>query len=179
MSRIGRAPIVIPAGVTVNVEENHVIVRGKLGELYHPLPGKIGLTIENNIIHVTRSDDSRAERALHGLTRALIANMVTGVSTGFTRDLEIVGVGYRVEQRGVALQFALGYSHKTVVIPPEGITLKAKTLTALSITGIDKQLVGDTAARIRSLRPPEPYKGKGIRYAKEAVRRKAGKTAGK
>lgn len=179
MSRIGRAPITIPDGVTVTVEDNHVIVRGKLGELYRPLPGKIGLTIENKTIHVTRADDSRSERALHGLVRALVANMVKGVSEGFTRDLEIVGVGYRVEQRGPALQLALGYSHKTVVLPPDGITLKAKSVTVLSITGIDKQLVGDTAARIRALRPPEPYKGKGIRYVKEVVRRKAGKTAGK
>lgn len=179
MSRIGREPIAIPDGVTVTVEDKVVTVKGNLGELSHLIPEGIGITIENKIINVTRTNDERGQRSLHGLTRALIANMVRGVTAGFMKELDIVGVGYRVEVRGRALQFALGFSHRIVVFPPEGITFKVKTPTNFSISGIDKGLVGDTAAQIRHLRPPEPYKGKGIKYNTETVRRKAGKTAGK
>lgn len=181
MSRVGRNPIPIPDGVKVDYDaaNRYVCIRGKLGDLERVIPEGISLKMENDTIVVHRTDDSRNQRALHGLTRALLANMVAGVKDGYAKNLEIVGVGYRVEQRGPALQFTIGFSHRVIFFPPDGITLKVNTPTNLSVSGIDKELVGEVAAKIRSIRPPEPYRGKGIKYVDEVVRRKAGKAAGK
>jgi large subunit ribosomal protein L6 len=179
MSRIGRMPIPIPQGVIVDIKGNHVRVQGPRGELVRSFAPDIAITVEEGRIVVRRPSDSRRHRALHGLTRALIANMVTGVSQGFVRRLEIEGIGYRAEKQGQNLVLNIGYSHPVVIEPPEGITFEVdKGYHALSVQGVDKELVGGVAARIRRVRPPEPYKGKGIRYAGEVVRRKAGK-AGK
>ncbi len=178
MSRVGREPLPIPDGVTATMDDRFITVKGKLGELNHTIPEGIDVMQENSVITVTREKDNHRQRALHGLTRALLANMVYGVSKGFKKDLEIVGVGYRCEQRGPALQLSVGYSHRVIFFPPEGIELKAISNTAFSVSGIDKQLVGDTAAKLRAVRPPEPYKGKGIKYVGEYIRRKAGKAAG-
>ncbi len=179
MSRIGRNPIPVPKGVSVTIKEDNVHVKGKLGELNQAIPEGITVALEGGEIVVRRRDDSKPQRALHGLSRALIANMVTGVTTGFNKDLEIVGVGYRAEQRGKSLMLAMGFSHRVAFIPPEGVIIKVTSANTFSVSGIDKQLIGEVAAKIRAVRPPEPYKGKGIKYVGETIRRKAGKAAGK
>jgi len=179
MSRIGKLPIPLPSGVTAAVDGNRVQVKGPRGELARRVHGEMAVTEENGSLVVRRPSDERAHRALHGLTRSLLANMVTGVSEGFRRQLEIEGTGYRADEDGPTLVLFVGYSHPVRIDPPAGITFatenRGKTVT---VHGIDKELVGQVAVRIRSVRPPEPYKGKGIRYADEQVRRKAGK-AGK
>lgn len=179
MSRIGRLPIDIPAGVTVSVDGQDVAVKGPKGELVLTVAKPIEVKVEEGQVLVTRPDDERESRSLHGLTRTLVNNMVTGVTEGYEKKLEIVGVGYRVISKGPKqLEFALGFSHPVIVDAPEGITFNVETQTRFSVQGIDKQLVGEVAANIRKLRKPEPYKGKGVRYSGEHVRRKAGK-AGK
>lgn len=178
MSRIGRLPIPVPAGVEVKVDGNVVSVKGAKGELSHTVASPIQVALEDNTLAVTRPNDERESRSLHGLTRTLIANMITGVTEGYKKNLEIVGTGYRVQAKGADLEFALGYSHPVAVKAPEGITLTVEGPTKLSVSGIDKQQVGEVAANIRKLRRPDPYKGKGIRYAGEVIRRKVGK-AGK
>ena len=180
MSRIGRKPIVIPAGVTVTVDEaaHSVTVKGPKGSLnsnYHPL---MTVKVEGNEVLVTRPNDEPEARSLHGLTRSNIANMVNGVVNGYEKKLEIVGTGYRVTPKGNDLEFALGYSHPINITAPEGITFAVEGANKLTVSGIDKQLVGQVAANIRGLRKPDPYKGKGVRYAGEHIRRKVGK-AGK
>src|SRR5215469_4009130 len=179
MSRIGRLPISVPSGVQVEVKPgNAITVTGPKGTLSRVFPPGLTFTQENGHIIVSRPDDSKSNRALHGLSRTLLANMVQGVKDGFTKTLELQGVGYRVAKVGNNLVFQVGYSHPVQVNPPDGITFAVDGTTRLSVSGIDKQLVGQTAAEIRSIRKPEPYKGKGIRYAGEVVRMKAGK-AGK
>jgi large subunit ribosomal protein L6 len=178
MSRIGKLPIAVPSGVEVTVSGQDVTVKGPKGTLHQTVPQPISVASENGTITVTRPDEEQENRALHGLSRALLANMVTGVSEGFAKKLEIVGVGYRVQARGSNLEFSLGYSHPIVIEPPEGIDFNVESPTRLTVSGIDKQRVGEVAANIRKLRKPEPYKGKGIRYEGEQVRRKVGK-AGK
>jgi len=177
MSRIGRLPITIPAGVSVSVADNgEVTVKGKLGELKGSFHKEISIKEEDGTLVLTRSSEAKEVRALHGLTRALINNMVVGVFEGFAKTLEIVGVGYRVQLAGKNLSFNMGFSHPVEVAPPEGITFESPNNTTIVVKGIDKQLVGQVAANIRGIRPPEPYKGKGIRYQGEHVRRKVGKT---
>jgi large subunit ribosomal protein L6 len=178
MSRIGRSPIPIPSGVDVSVADRHVTVSGPRGSLERDLPGQITARQEDATLLVERPDDERANRALHGLTRSLLNNMVLGVTNGFTKDLEIVGVGYRAIAKGPGqLELALGFSHPVVVDAPAGITFEVPAPTRISVKGIDKELVGQVAANIRKIRKPEPYKGKGVRYAGERVLRKAGKAA--
>jgi large subunit ribosomal protein L6 len=177
MSRIGRAPIPVPDGVTVEIRGQHVSVKGPRGELSHTVVQPIGVRQEDGQLVVTRPSDRGPHRALHGLSRTLIANLVEGVTQGFERRLEIVGVGYRAQLRGQALEIAAGYSHPVTITPPPGITFEVPAPTQIVVRGIDKQAVGQAAAEIRAVRPPEPYKGKGIRYAGEAVRRKVGKRA--
>ncbi len=178
MSRIGRAPIPLPAGVEVTVADARITVRGPRGTLERDLHPDISVRQDDGVLVVERPDDEREHRALHGLTRSLVNNMVIGVTAGFTRELEIVGVGYRATGQGPnRLELALGYSHPVVVEAPEGITFEVPAPTRISVQGNDKQAVGQVAADIRSLRKPEPYKGKGVRYAGEVVRRKAGKAA--
>ena len=179
MSRIGKRPIPVPKNVTVTIEGQRVKVKGPKGELERELHREMALSMENGEIVVTRPSDETAHKSLHGLTRTLIANMVEGVTKGFQKQLEIVGVGYKAEVRPYGLQMALGYSHPIEVRAPKGIKLTASTPTAVTIEGADKEVVGQIAAEIRSLRPPEPYKGKGIKYAGEIIRRKAGKAGGK
>ncbi len=179
MSRIGRLPIPVPTGVDVAIEGRTVKVKGPKGELSHVLAEPI--TADRNEageLVVVRPDDERESRALHGLSRTLVANMITGVSTGYSKTLEIQGTGYRVQAKGSSLEFALGFSHPVVVNPPDGITFRVEKPTQFVVEGIDKQKVGEVAANIRKIRKPEPYKGKGVRYQGEVVRRKAGK-AGK
>lgn len=179
MSRIGKAPIPIPAGVQVQLEDNRVTVKGPKGQLSREIPDPISIQQEAGELRVSRPSDYRTHRALHGLTRALVANMVEGVSQGFMRRMEIEGVGWRAELKGPNLVLSVGYSHPVEVEPPAGITFEVdKGGRTFSVSGIDKELVGEIAARIRRVRPPEPYKGKGIRYEGEKIRRKAGK-AGK
>jgi large subunit ribosomal protein L6 len=180
MSRIGKLPIPVPSGVDVNVAESLVTVKGPKGTLSHSVAAPITIGRgEDGAIEVARPNDERLSRSLHGLTRTLIANMVTGVTEGYEKKLEIVGVGYRVIPKSpTQLEFQLGYSHVIIFDAPEGITFTVETATKFSVQGIDKQLVGEVSANIRKLRKPEPYKGKGIRYAGEQVRRKVGK-AGK
>jgi large subunit ribosomal protein L6 len=178
MSRVGRSPIKIPEKVKVEIDGLHVTVRGPGGELSRDISPDVDLRFEDGQILVSRRSDAPSQRALHGLTRALIANMVIGVDAGFSKMLELHGVGYRGEQRGQNVVLSLGYSHPVEVPPPPGITLQMEGTNRLLVKGADKEAVGQTAADIRALRPPEPYKGKGIRYAGEYVRRKAGK-AGK
>ncbi|MFD0772578.1 50S ribosomal protein L6 [Streptomonospora algeriensis] len=178
MSRIGRRPISVPKGVEVTIDGQDVKVKGPKGELSHRAPEPITLGWEGDELHVNRPDDKPDNRSLHGLTRALIANLIEGVSNGYTKTLEIHGVGYRVQARGSNLEFDLGYSHSIVMEPPEGITFRVEKPTVLHVDGIDKQLVGQVASNIRNLRRPDPYKAKGVRYQGERVRRKAGK-AGK
>src|SRR5262245_12903927 len=177
MSRIGRAPIPIPDGVSVTITGQRVEVKGPRGELRHTVVEPIRVAQEDGAIVVTRPTDRGPHRSLHGLSRTLVANMVRGVSEGFEKRLEIVGVGYRAQLRGNALEMAVGYSHPVTVAPPEGITFEVPAPTQIVVRGIDKQAVGQVAAEIRAVRPPEPYKGKGIRYAGEPVRRKVGKRA--
>ncbi|MBD5559398.1 MAG: 50S ribosomal protein L6 [Clostridia bacterium] len=177
MSRIGKLPITIPAGVTVEISpENAVVVKGKNGELQAEFSREMTITQDGDQLTVTRPSDQKYLRALHGLTRALLANMVTGVSEGFNKTLEIVGVGYRVQLQGKKLVLGLGFSHPVEVEQPQGITFEVPNPNTIVIKGIDKQKVGQIAADIRAIRPPEPYKGKGIRYQGEQVRRKVGKT---
>ncbi|MBB6121020.1 50S ribosomal protein L6 [Nocardiopsis algeriensis] len=179
MSRIGRLPISAPKGVEVTINGQDVTVKGPKGELKHTVAEPITVSRDDEgVITVARPDDKPENRSLHGLTRALIANLIEGVAKGYTRTLEIHGVGYRVQARGSNLEFSLGYSHPVVVEPPEGITFRVEKPTLLHVEGIDKQLVGQVAANIRSLRKPDPYKAKGVRYQGEHIRRKAGK-AGK
>jgi large subunit ribosomal protein L6 len=178
MSRIGRLPVPVPSGVDVAIDGQAVTVRGPKGTLALTVAEPIAVVQEDSLIRVTRPSDEGKIRALHGLSRTLIANMVTGVTQGFSKTLEIVGVGYRVQAKGRDLEFSLGFSHPVVVTPPEGITFRVEAPTRFVVEGIDKQLVGETAARIRKLRKPDPYKAKGVRYQGEVIRRKVGK-AGK
>jgi len=176
MSRIGRLPIPIPTGVDVTVDGSAVTVKGPKGELNLTVKEPITVALEDGQLLVTRPDDERSSRSLHGLTRTLIANQITGVTTGYSKGLEIVGTGYRVQAKGSNIEFALGYSHPITVEPPAGISFAVEGNNRLTVHGIDKQAVGEVAANIRKLRKPEPYKGKGVRYAGEVVRRKAGKS---
>jgi len=176
MSRIGRLPIDIPAGVTVSVDGKDVAVKGPKGELKLTVASPIQVSIEENQVLVSRPDDERESRSLHGLTRTLIHNNIVGVTEGYTKGLEVVGTGYRVAQKGAAIEFALGFSHPVLIEPPAGITLTVEGNNKVTVSGIDKQAVGEAAANIRKIRKPEPYKGKGVRYAGEVVRRKAGKS---
>ncbi|XCB30596.1 50S ribosomal protein L6 [Arcanobacterium hippocoleae] len=178
MSRIGKLPIVIPAGVDVKIENGVVTVKGPKGELSQSVPAPISVAVEGNEILVTRPNDERESRSLHGLTRTLINNNIVGVTDGYAKAMEIVGTGYRVVAKGKDLEFSLGYSHTILVQAPEGISFQVEGPTKFTVNGISKQQVGELAARIRKLRKPEPYKGKGIKYADEVIRRKAGK-AGK
>jgi large subunit ribosomal protein L6 len=178
MSRIGRLPITVPSGVEVKVDGNVVSVKGSKGELTHTVASPIQVSLEDSTLTVSRPNDERESRSLHGLTRTLINNMIVGVTEGYKKDLEIVGTGYRVQAKGSDLEFALGYSHPVPIKAPEGITFAVEGPTKLSVSGINKQQVGEVAANIRKLRKPDPYKGKGIRYAGEQIRRKVGK-AGK
>lgn len=178
MSRIGNMPIEIPAGVTIEIDENNfATVRGPNGELAQGLSDRMQISVEDNVITVTRPTDERNDRALHGLTRSLVANMVQGVTDGFEKRLEIQGIGYRAEIQGRQLVMRLGYSHEVIFDPPEGIELAVEDNTKVVVRGADKQKVGQLAAEIRKSRPAEPYKGKGVRYAGEHIRRKAGKAA--
>ena len=178
MSRIGKQPVAVPAGVDVSIDGQHVTVKGPKGTLEHTVAEPIAVKLEDGAVSVTRPDDERTSRSLHGLTRTLIDNMVVGVTQGYSKAMEIVGTGYRVVAKGGDLEFSLGYSHTILVKAPEGITFTVESPTRFSVNGIDKQQVGELAANIRKLRKPEPYKGKGVRDADEVVRRKAGK-AGK
>lgn len=180
MSRIGRAPISIPAGVSVSVDNNNtVLVNGPLGHLSQQIHKDLNISIDGSTLTVSRPSDDKLHRSMHGLYRTLIHNMVVGVTSGFTKNLEISGVGYRASKQGKNLNLALGYSHPVIIVPPAGITLDAPTPTSISVHGIDKQLVGAVAANIRNWRIPEPYKGKGIKFASEHIRRKVGKAGGK
>jgi large subunit ribosomal protein L6 len=177
MSRIGRKPIEIPAGVSVSLDPGRVMVNGPLGELTQPVSRRMKIEQKDGSLEVSRPTDRGDDRALHGLTRSLVANMVEGVTKGFEKRLEIQGVGYRAALRGQVLELQVGFSHPVVVEPPAGITFEVPTQTEVLVKGIDKQQVGQTAAEVRAVRPPEPYKGKGIRYQGEYVRRKVGKRA--
>lgn len=179
MSRIGEKPISLPQGVEITVKDNMVTAKGPKGTLSQAIPQGITVSVQDNQIVVERAGDSKQDRAYHGLTRALLANMVQGVSTGFERKLELVGVGYRAQLQGKKLVINIGYSHPVEVEPPEGIEFEVPAANKITVKGIDKQLVGNTAAVIRDIRRPEPYKGKGIKYEDEVVRRKAGKAGGK
>ena len=178
MSRIGRSPIPVPTGVDVTISGGRVAVKGPQGSLERTLPGPITIRRDGDVLVVERPNDERTNRALHGLTRSLVANMVAGVSAGFSKELEIVGVGYRATAQGpTRIEFALGFSHPVPVEAPPGITFEVPVPTRVIVRGIDKELVGQVAANIRKIRKPEPYKGKGVRYAGEVVQRKAGKAA--
>jgi large subunit ribosomal protein L6 len=179
MSRIGKKVITIPKGVTVTNANGEITVKGPKGQLAQTLPGGITAKIENDQLTFTRPSDVASDRALHGLTRALVNNMVEGVTNGFTKKLELVGVGFKAEKKAKWVQFALGYSHPIAFVVPAEITIDVPAPTQVTVSGIDKQLVGAVAAKIRSIRPPEPYKGKGVKYSDEKIIRKAGKTAGK
>jgi len=176
MSRIGRLPIDVPAGVDIKIDGSAVTVKGPKGELKLNVASPIEVKLEDGQVLVTRPDDERASRSLHGLTRTLISNQIVGVTEGYSKGLEVVGTGYRVAAKGESLEFALGFSHSITVDPPAGISFAVEGNTKVTVLGIDKQAVGEVAANIRKLRKPEPYKGKGVRYAGEVVRRKAGKS---
>jgi large subunit ribosomal protein L6 len=177
MSRIGRLPIAVPSGVDITIDGQTVNVKGPKGSLTHVVASPITVERdEDGTLRVQRPNDERQNRALHGLSRTLIANMITGVTEGYTKTLEIVGVGYRVQARGSDLEFALGFSHPVPVKAPDGISFAVESPTRLRVTGIDKQQVGEVAAKIRKIRKPDPYKGKGVRYQGEVVKRKVGKT---
>ena len=176
MSRIGKRPIAVPAGVMVTPRDGGVEVKGPKGTLFHRVPSSVAVKLEGGTLTVTRGDDSRNVRALHGLTRAMVQNMITGVSIGFRKQLEIVGVGYKAEVQGETLVLALGYSHPVRVAIPKGLSVKAERPTLLTVEGADRQSVGEFSAEVRGLRPPEPYKGKGVKYTDERIRRKVGKT---
>jgi large subunit ribosomal protein L6 len=176
MSRIGKRPITVPAKVQVAIDGTKVVVKGPKGELSRVLPVNVTISQEGETLLVTRRDETRTSRQLHGLSRTLVANMVEGVSQGFQRRLEIQGVGYRAQVQGRNLVLNMGYSHQVQIEPPEGIQFAVEGTTNVIVSGYDKEIVGNTAAKVRAVRPPEPYKGKGIRYAGEVVRRKAGKT---
>ncbi|HET9480867.1 MAG TPA: 50S ribosomal protein L6 [Candidatus Polarisedimenticolia bacterium] len=176
MSRIGRLPVKLPQGVTVSVASRELQVKGPRGVLTTPMPPGIACTVENQVAQLTRRNDERRQRALHGLARALLANAVKGVSDGWSRELEIQGIGYRATVQGRSIEFALGYSHPIVYLVPEGVTVTVEKQTRVAVSGADRQKVGQVAAEIRSLRPPEPYKGKGIRYSNEVIKKKVGKT---
>lgn len=178
MSRVGRKPIPVPTGVEVTVNGPHVKVKGPRGNLERVFPEAVNVEVDDGVVTISRRDDERMSRALHGLSRALLANMVLGVADGFKRELAIVGVGYRAVLKGTTLELQLGFSHPIQVPAPEGISFEVPEPTRIVVSGVDKEQVGQVAADIRKLRPPEPYKGKGIRYSNEYVRRKAGK-AGK
>jgi large subunit ribosomal protein L6 len=179
MSRIGKKPVEIPAGVTITLDGSHIKVKGPKGELERTLHANMTVAQEDKQIVVTRPNDQKENRALHGLTRALIQNMVTGVTEGYKKTLQLVGVGYKAEMRGKALELAVGYSHPVLFGAAEGITISVLPKeNKVIVEGIDKQAVGEAAVRIRRVRPPEPYKGKGIKYEDEIIKRKAGKTAG-
>ena len=178
MSRIGKNPVVIPAGVDVTIDGQTVSVKGPKGTLSHVVAEPIEVTLEEGTVVVRRPDDERLSRSLHGLSRTLINNMIIGVTEGYSKQLEITGTGYRVVAKGKDLEFSLGFSHTVLVPAPEGIEFTVESQTKFTVKGIDKQLVGETAARIRKLKKPEPYKGKGIHYVGEVIRRKVGK-AGK
>jgi large subunit ribosomal protein L6 len=178
MSRIGKLPIPVPSGVDITIDGRQVTVKGPKGQLSHSVATPIEVAQEDGTLLVRRPDDERSSKALHGLTRTLIANMVVGVTEGYEKKLEIVGTGYRVMAKGSNLEFALGYSHPIVIEPPDGVTFRVEAPTRFSVAGIDKQQVGEVAANLRKLRKPDPYKGKGVRYAGEQIRRKVGK-AGK
>lgn len=177
MSRIGRSPISIPDGVTIDLDGQRVSVKGPKGEMEHTVATPISVVLEDGVLRVERPTDRGPHRALHGLSRSLLANMVTGVTEGFSRELRIEGVGYRAQLKGKSIELALGYSHTITVDPPDGISFEVPEPTQIFVRGVDKQAVGQVAAEIRDLRPPEPYKGKGVRYATETVRRKVGKRA--
>jgi large subunit ribosomal protein L6 len=179
MSRIGRSPITVPAGVEVSISGQHVAVKGPKGSLALNVAEPIHVSQAEGVLTVVRPNDERLSRSLHGLSRTLVANMIEGVTTGYSKTIEIVGVGYRVAEKGKDLEFALGYSHPISFPAPEGITFKVETPTKFSISGIDKQLVGEVAAKIKKLRKADPYKGKGLRLSGEVVRRKQGKTGKK
>ena len=182
MSRIGKLPIALPQGVTVNISDANVVsVKGPLGELSQAVDKDLKIEVADNVINITRPSDSKNHKSLHGLYRALIANMVTGVSQGYKKELELVGVGYRAEAKGQQLELSLGYSHEIIFELPNEVKIETKSERRsnpiITLTSIDKQLIGHVAAKIRSLRPPEPYKGKGIKFVGEQLRRKAGKSA--
>jgi len=179
VSRIGRKPISLPAGVEVKVDGNVVTVKGPKGQLTQAIPEDISVILEDGVLRVERPSDAKNHRALHGLSRALLANMVTGVVSGFQKKLEMVGVGYRAQMQGKKLVINIGFSHPVEVEAPAGIEFEVPAPTQILVKGIDKQLVGNTAAHIRAIREPEPYKGKGIKYENEVIRRKAGKAGGK
>ena len=179
MSRIGKKPIAVPQGVKIALEGTTVRAEGPKGKLSQSIPSELSVSMDSNVLTVARSSDHRNVRALHGLTRSLLANMVHGVKDGFERKLEIVGIGYRCQLQGKALQLALGYSHPIEYRAPQGIKLTAPVPTQIVVEGANKEVVGQVAAEIRSLRPPEPYKGKGVKYVGEQIRRKAGKAGGK
>ena len=180
MSRIGKKPVIVPANVTVNVAEGNVVtVKGPLGELTRAFHADMIIALEGNVLTVSRPTDEAQHRALHGLTRTLINNMVEGVSKGYSKTLDVNGVGYRCEKKGTQLVMRLGFSHEVFVNEIPGITIEVPTPNQIIIKGIDKQVVGQFAAEVRSKRPPEPYKGKGIKYSTEVIRRKVGKTGGK
>ncbi len=177
MSKIGRAPITIPTSVTVNNVNGAITVTGSLGTLQYSLPRGIKATLESNTLTLTRSSEEKSQRALHGVARAHLANLITGVSSGFTKNLELVGTGYRARMQGTMLILSLGFSHEIEFQPPTGITIFVENTNLIKVSGIDRQKVGEIAAKIRAYRKPEPYKGKGVRYAGEIVRKKAGKAA--
>ena len=178
MSRIGKKPIPVPAGVKVALEDSTVRVEGPKGKLSQAIPAGVSVTMDSNVLTVARSSDERSVRALHGLTRALVANMVHGVKEGFERKLDIVGIGYRAQLQGKNLQLALGYSHPVIFPLPDGVQAEVERQVSITLRGADKALVGQIAAKLRSLRKPDPYKGKGIKYSDEHIRRKVGKKAG-
>jgi large subunit ribosomal protein L6 len=179
MSRIGRKPVVVPKGVTVTLDGNAIRVKGPKGELARTLPSEMNIELVDDEVRVTRPSDIGRHRALHGLTRSLVQNMVTGVTDGYTKALEIQGVGYKAEERPKGVRLVVGFSHPVDYDAPEGIKIAVENPTSLKVNGIDKEVVGQVAAELRNVRPPEPYKGKGIRYVGEQVRRKAGKTGAK